>query len=187
MKQISRCSWCLKDELYINYHDQEWGDVSHDDLVHFEYLVLESAQAGLSWYTVLKKRAEYRRCFANFNPKKVATFTDSKVEELLLNKGLIRNRAKIVAAINNAKLFLQIQKEWGSFDKYLWSFVNNKQIVYYPESIKDLKPKNEVSDAIAKDLKKRGFKFLGSTIIYAHLQAVGVIDEHLISCFKKKL
>ncbi len=182
-----RCDWCLKDQLYINYHDQEWGNVVHDDKVHFEYLVLESAQAGLSWHTVLKKRDNYRIAFKNFDPIKVAKFKDKEINAMLNNPGLIRNQLKIKAAVNNAKLFLDVKKEFGSFDKYLWSFVNNKQIVYYPKTIKDLKPKNEVSDKIALDLKKRGFKFLGSTIVYAHLQAVGIIDEHLTSCFKKRV
>ena len=186
MKQVTRCNWCLKDQLYIDYHDQEWGNIKHDDATHFEYLVLESAQAGLSWHTVLRKRENYRKAYLGFDPKKVAKFSKAKVEQLLKNEGLIRNRLKIEASVNNAKLFLKLQAEFGSFDKYLWGFVNNKQIVYYPQTLKDLKPKNEVSDLIANDLKKRGFKFLGSTIIYAHLQAVGIIDEHLVSCFKKK-
>ena len=186
MKQVTRCDWCLKDQLYIDYHDQEWGTIKHDDATHFEYLVLESAQAGLSWHTVLRKRENYRKAYLGFDPKKVAKFSKAKIEQLLKNEGLIRNRLKIEASVNNAKLFLKLQAEFGSFDKYLWGFVNNKQIVYYPQTLKDLKPKNEVSDLIANDLKKRGFKFLGSTIIYAHLQAVGIIDEHLVSCFKKK-
>lgn len=186
MKQVTRCDWCLKDQLYIDYHDQEWGTIKHDDATHFEYLVLESAQAGLSWHTVLRKRENYRKAYLGFDPKKVEKFSKAKVEQLLKNEGLIRNRLKIEASVNNAKLFLKLQAEFGSFDKYLWGFVNNKQIVYYPQTLKDLKPKNEVSDLIANDLKKRGFKFLGSTIIYAHLQAVGIIDEHLVSCFKKK-
>lgn len=186
MKQVTRCDWCLKDQLYIDYHDQEWGTIKHDDATHFEYLVLESAQAGLSWHTVLRKRENYRKAYLGFDPKKVAKFSKAKIEQLLKNEGLIRNRLKIEASVNNAKLFLNLQAEFGSFDKYLWGFVNNKQIVYYPQTLKDLKPKNEVSDLIANDLKKRGFKFLGSTIIYAHLQAVGIIDEHLVSCFKKK-
>ena len=186
MKQVTRCNWCLKDQLYIDYHDQEWGNIKHDDATHFEYLVLESAQAGLSWHTVLRKRENYRKAYLGFDPKKVAKFIEAKVDQLLKKEGLIRNRIKIEASINNAKLFLKLQAEFGSFDKYLWGFVNNKQIVYYPQTLKDLKPKNEVSDLIANDLKKRGFKFLGSTIIYAHLQAVGIIDEHLVSCFKKK-
>lgn len=186
MSSKTRCDWCLKDQLYIDYHDYEWGRVTHEDTVHFEYLVLESAQAGLSWHTVLKKRENYRKAYLNFDAKKVSKFSKDKIEKLLKNEGLIRNRLKIEASVNNAKLFLKLQEEFGSFDKYLWNFVNNKQIVYTPTAMKDLKPKNEISDLIALDLKKRGFKFLGSTIIYAHLQAVGIIDEHLVSCFRKK-
>ena len=182
---ISRCAWVpFNDELYIKYHDTEWGVPIHDDRVMFEFLVLESAQAGLSWRTVLNKRENYRRLFAGFDPVAIATFGDADGERLMLDAGIIRNQAKIKATIQNAKAFLVIQKEFGSFSKYIWSFVDGKTIDGKRKTIKDLPPRSEISDALAKDLKKRGFSFLGSTVCYAHLQATGLINDHVEECFR---
>ena len=181
---MNRCPWCGTDELYVKYHDEEWGVPVHDDKKHFEFLVLESAQAGLSWLTVLRKRENYRKAYDNFDAAKVALYDENKLNELIQNAGIIRNRRKIEASINNAKGFLEIQKEFGSFDKYIWSFVNDKPIVNHWHDISQVPATSEISDKVSKDLKSRGFKFLGSTIIYAHLQATGVINDHLISCFK---
>lgn len=182
---MERCQWCLGDELYIKYHDEEWGVANHDDRKHFEFLVLEAAQAGLSWLTILKKRENYRKAYDNFDFNKVALYDEKKVEELLNNKGIVRNRRKIEASINNAKRFLEIQKEFGSFDKYIWSFVNNNPVVHDIKSLSDIPAKTELSDAVSKDLKKRGFKFLGSVTVYAHLQAIGIVNDHLNTCFRK--
>lgn len=182
----TKCGWCLGNELYEKYHDEEWGVTTHDDKVLFEFVVLESAQAGLSWITVLKKREAYRKAFANFDVKKVAKFDDAKVEELMLNEGIIRNRLKIKSTITNAQIFITIQKEFGSFNDYLYSFMPNKKpIVNHFKSLSELPARNEISDAISKDLKKRGFKFFGTTICYAHMQATGMVNDHLLSCFKR--
>lgn len=181
-----RCPWSIKTELYIRYHDEEWGVPVVNDQTQFEFLVLESAQAGLSWETVLKKRENYRKAFDNFDPEKVAVYDQKKIESLLQDAGIIRNRLKIEAAINNACQFLKIQKEFGSFSKYIWQFVDYKPIVNHWETLAQLPAKTELSDTLAKDLKKRGFKFLGSTVIYAHLQATGLINDHLMSCFRHK-
>ncbi|MFY8171843.1 MAG: DNA-3-methyladenine glycosylase I [Sphingobacteriaceae bacterium] len=182
-KRNTRCDWCLSDPIYIQYHDQEWGKECHDDRVLFEFLILESAQAGLSWLTVLKKRAGYRKAFANFDAKKVAQFDEAKIEELMQFEGIIRNRLKIKSAISNAQIFLSLQKEYGSFDAYLYSFMpSNKPIVNKRKSLKDLPASSVESDTISKDLKKRGFKFFGSTICYAYMQAMGMVNDHLISC-----
>ena len=181
---MNRCPWCGNDELYIKYHDEEWGVAVHDDRKHFEFLVLESAQAGLSWLTVLRKRENYRKAYDNFDAKKVSEYNESKVIELMQNAGIIRNRRKIEASINNAKRFLEIQKEFGSFDKYIWSFVDNKIVKNRWKDITEVPATSELSDKVSKDLKNRGFKFLGSTIIYAHLQATGLINDHLVGCFK---
>ena len=178
------CPWCGTDELYIKYHDEEWGVPVHNDKKHFEFLVLESAQAGLSWLTVLRKRENYRKAYDNFDATKVALYDENKLNGLMRNAGIIRNRRKIEASINNARCFLEIQKEFGSFDKYIWSFVNDKPIVNHWHDISQVPATSEISDKVSKDLKSRGFKFLGSTIIYAHLQATGVINDHLVSCFK---
>lgn len=183
---ISRCSWCLSDPIYIKYHDEEWGVPVHDDRIHFEFLVLEGAQAGLSWLTILKRRKGYKEAFCNFNPKKVSQLTQTDVSKLILNEKIIRNKAKIEATINNAKAFLEIQKEFGSFDNYCWQFVDGKPIINKRKTIKDLPPTSKESDLFSKDLKQRGFKFVGSTIIYAHMQAVGMVNDHLISCFRYK-
>lgn len=186
IKNIIRCPWSGSDPLMIDYHDKEWGRPVHDDRQHFEFLILEAAQAGLSWSTVLKKREGYRKAFANFDPNKVSRFTSAHVEKLMLNPGIIRNRLKITAAIHNAKLFLAIQKEFGSFDAYCWQFVGGKPIVNRPKSMQEVPATSPESDAWSKDLKKRGFKFVGSTVLYAHMQAVGMINDHLVNCFCKK-
>ncbi len=186
MKEKVRCSWCLKTENYMKYHDEEWGLPVHDDQKHFEFLVLEGAQAGLSWLTILNKREGYRKAFADFDPAKVARFTEVKCEKLLLDPGIVRNRLKVYGAVNNAKRFLEVQKEFGSFDKYIWSFVNGKPIVNKWNSLGQLAPTTKESDALSKDLIKRGFKFVGSTVIYSHMQACGLVNDHLTSCFRYK-
>jgi len=185
MKEKNRCHWCLKDTLYMEYHDKEWGTPLHDDQKLFEFLVLESFQAGLSWYIVLKKRDNFRKAFANFDAKKVARFDKEKFEQLMQDTGIVRNRMKIEAAINNAKCFLQIQKEFGSFDKYVWGFTGGKTIINKRSSLKDVPAKTPMSDAMSKDMGKRGFKFRGSTICYAFMQAVGIVDDHIDDCWKK--
>lgn len=186
-KEKTRCGWCLSDPLYIKYHDEEWGKETHDDKILFEFLILESAQAGLSWITVLRKREAYKKAFANFDAKKVAKFNEAKVEELMQNEGIIRNRLKIKAAISNAQLFLAIQKEFGSFDAYLYSFMpNNKPIVNKRKSLKEVPASTKESDAISKDLKKRGMKFFGTTICYAHMQATGMVNDHIVDCHVHK-
>ena len=185
MDNRTRCAWVpAGDELYMRYHDEEWGVPVHDDRVMFEFLVLESAQAGLSWKTVLHKRENYRRLFAGFDPGKIAEFDDAMVESLLLDAGIIRNRAKVRATVNNAKAFLKVQKEFGSFTKYLWGFVSGEVINGKRKTVKELPARSDVSDALAKDLKKRGFSFLGSTVCYAHLQATGLVNDHTEDCFR---
>lgn len=181
---LERCPWCGTDPLYIKYHDEEWGVPVHDERKHFEFLVLESAQAGLSWITILRKRENYRKAYDNFDPTKVASYSEEKINELLQNQGIVRNRRKIESSINNAKMFLNIQKEFGSFDNYIWKFVDFKPVINKWESIYDVPATSELSDMVSKDLKKRGFKFLGSTIIYSHLQATGIINDHILSCFR---
>lgn len=182
-----RCHWVANTfDEYIKYHDEEWGVPVHNDLVHFEFLVLESAQAGLSWSVILKKREGYRKAFAGFDPHKVATFGPAKVEELLQNTGIIRNRAKIEATINNAARFLEVQKEFGSFDKYIWQFVDNQVKVGHWEDGRNVPAVTPESDKLARDLKKRGFKFLGSTTIYAHMQAIGLVNDHTRDCYRYK-
>lgn len=178
-----RCDWVSNDELYIKYHDEEWGKPVYDDNVLFEFLVLESFQAGLSWITILKKRENFRKAFDNFNDKKIVKYNEAKIEELMQNEGIIRHRGKIEATINNARVFHEIQKEFGSFSDYLWKYVNGNQIDNKLKSIKDAVAKTEISDALAKDLKKRGFKFMGSTTVYAFMQAVGMVNDHITSCF----
>jgi DNA-3-methyladenine glycosylase I len=179
-----RCGWVTDDPLYQKYHDEEWGFPVHDDRKHFEFLVLESAQAGLSWLTVLRKREGYRRAFAQFDARKVAKFDECMVDKLLTDASIIRNRQKIEAAINNAKRFLEVQKEFGSFDAYCWVFVGGNPLLNKRKTLKDIPTTTPESDAFSKDLKKRGFKFVGSTIIYAHMQAVGMVDDHVASCFR---
>jgi DNA-3-methyladenine glycosylase I len=179
-----RCQWAALDPLYINYHDEEWGVPVHDDNVLFEFLILEGAQAGLSWITILRKRENYRRAFDNFNPLEIAKYSPQKVEELLNNNGIIRNKLKVNAAVQNAKSFLEIQKEFGSFDKYIWRFVNGKPKINKWNNLKKVPPKTTESDLMSKDLKKRGFKFVGSTICYSFMQAVGMVNDHIIDCFR---
>ncbi len=179
-----RCGWSGDDPIYNEYHDKEWGIPVHDDRKHFEFVVLESAQAGLSWITILKRRENYREAFDNFDPEKVAKYDDKKIEELLNNKGIIRNRRKIEAAVANAKAFLEIQEEFGSFDKYIWQFVGGKTLKNSWESLEELPAKTAESEALSKDLKKRGFKFVGPTICYSHMQAAGLVNDHLVDCFR---
>jgi len=182
---LNRCDWCLNSfDDYILYHDREWGVPVHDDCIHFEFLILEGAQAGLSWSTILKRRNPYRRAFAEFNPVEVARFNDKKISELLNDAGIIRNRLKIHSAVNNARHFLEIQKEFGSFDSYIWQFVDGKTVINNWKTMKELPVTSTVSDRLSKDLKSRGFKFVGSTIIYAHLQATGLVNDHLVDCFR---
>ncbi|MEI8246360.1 MAG: DNA-3-methyladenine glycosylase I [Lentisphaerota bacterium] len=180
------CGWAGTDQLYVAYHDKEWGAPVHDDRKIFEFLVLESAQAGLSWITILRKRENYRQAFAGFDPVKVALFDSKKVEELLQNPGIIRNRKKIESAINNAQRFLEVQKEFGSFDKYIWSFTGGRQLVNAWKDLSQLPATSPESDKLSKDLKKRGFKFLGSTTCYSHMQATGMVNDHITCCFRYK-
>ena len=180
---MKRCNWPTND-LSIRYHDEEWGNPLHDDRGLFEFLILEGAQAGLSWDTILRKRENYRKAFDGFDVNKVARYTDKKVEKLLQDEGIIRNRLKIASAISNARAFLAVQKEFGSFDKYIWSFVDGKPIVNKVKESSQVQVKTEISDAISKDLKKRGFNFVGSTIMYAFMQATGMVNDHLVSCFR---
>jgi len=183
---IERCGWCGKDPLYIRYHDEEWGKLVTDDKVMFEFLVLESSQAGLSWITILRRRENYRKAFAGFDVHQVAGFTEQDVERLMQDAGIIRNRLKIVATISNARHFIKIQKEFGSFCNYLTDFLpNRKPIVNHPKHLQDIPASTPLSDMISKDMKKRGFKFFGTTICYAHLQATGYVNDHLINCFFK--
>ena len=181
-----RCEWGTVSQLYIDYHDNEWGVPIHDDRTLFEFLILEGAQAGLSWETVLKKRENYRKAFSNFDPVKVSRYSDKKVEALMGNKGIIRNRLKITSAINNAKRFLEVRKEFGSFDTYIWQFVNGKPITNRFKSIQEIPATTKESDAMSKDLKKRGFTFVGPTICYAHMQATGMVNDHIVGCFRYK-
>src|SRR5688572_18501800 len=186
MNTKNRCAWCLKFEQYIEYHDTEWGVPVHDDRIHFEFLILEGAQAGLSWSTILKKREGYRKAFAQFDPVKVSRFTAGRISKILQDPGVIRNKLKVNAAVNNAKRFLEVQKEFGSFDRYIWSFVNNKPIVNKWKGVSEVPATTKESDTISKDLIKRGFKFVGSTVVYAHMQACGLVNDHLIDCWKYK-
>ncbi len=186
VKEIIRCGWCVGKPLYEQYHDEEWGMPIRDDRKQFEFLILESAQAGLSWYTILQRREGYRKAFANFDYKKVAKFDEQKIESLLQDAGIIRNKAKIVAAVNNAKRFMEVQKEFGSFSNYIWSFVGNKPIVNKWKTLKECPATTPESDALAKDMKKRGFQFLGSTTLYAHMQATGLVNDHLVDCHRYK-
>lgn len=185
-KEVVRCEWANSSEMMADYHDTEWGLPTHNDRQHYEFLILEGAQAGLSWATILKRRKGYEKAFAKFDPKKVAKYTKAKINSLLKDEGIIRNRLKVESAVHNAKLFLDIQKEFGSFDKYAWQFVGGKQINRKRKGMGDLQATSPESDAFSKDLKKRGFKFVGSTVIYAHMQAVGMINDHTIKCFRHK-
>lgn len=178
-----RCDWA-KNDLAIEYHDKEWGVPVHDDRILFEFLILEGSQAGLSWDTILAKRENYRKAFDNFNAKKIAKYDEQKFDELMNNAGIVRNRLKIKSAIQNAKAFLVVQKEFGTFDKYIWSFVDGKPLVNQWKMLSQVPAKTEISDKISKDLKKRGFNFVGSTICYAFMQATGMVNDHLVSCFR---
>ncbi len=184
MKEKTRCGWSTSDPLYIAYHDHEWGVPVHDDRKLFEMLILEGAQAGLSWITILRKRENYRRAFDNFDPEKVARYNATKVRELLKNEGIVRNRLKIDAAVSNARVFLVVRKEFGSFDRYIWQFVGGQQQRAKRKSMKTIPATTPESDAMSKDLKKRGFRFVGSTICYAFMQAVGMVNDHITECFR---
>ncbi len=179
-----RCEWCGDDPLYVAYHDDEWGVPVHDDRKLFEMLILEGAQAGLSWSTILKKRENYRKAFDHFDAKKIAKYDKAKVAKLLTDPGIVRNRLKIAATIQNARAFLELQKEFGSFDRYIWQFVDGKPKKNKWKSLKEIPPKTAESDAMSKDLKKRGFSFVGSTICYAFMQAVGMVNDHVVTCFR---
>ena len=183
-RQPPRCEWCKADPLYLAYHDTEWGVPVRDDRVLFEFLVLEGAQAGLSWITILRKRAAYRKAFAGFDPEKVARYDRRKIESLLKDPGIVRNRLKVESAVKNAKAFLHVQDEYGSFADYQWRFVSDEPIQNRRRSIAEVPARTEVSDTFSKDLKKRGFSFVGSTIIYAHMQAVGMVNDHVVGCFR---
>jgi DNA-3-methyladenine glycosylase I len=185
-KAIRRCAWAPleSDPLYLNYHDREWGVPVHDERRWFEFLILEGAQAGLSWSTILHKRENYRKAFAGFDPKKVARFSARDVSRLLKDQGIVRNRLKINAAIINARAFLAVQKEYGSFDKYIWGFVGGKPMRNRRHSLRQIPTRTTISDAMSKDLRQRGFKFVGSTICYAFMQATGLVNDHLVSCFR---
>lgn len=186
-QKICRCSWVdLTKPDYVEYHDKEWGVPVHDDNKQFEYLTLESAQAGLSWYTILKRREGYRRAFAGFDVNKVAEFDEAKIAALLQDEGIIRNKLKVHAAVNNARRFIEVQKEFGSFNNYIWQFVGGKPKVNIIKTPDDFVATSEESDALSKDLKKRGFKFVGSTIMYAHMQAAGLINDHMVDCFRRQ-
>ncbi|HVZ15594.1 MAG TPA: DNA-3-methyladenine glycosylase I [Terriglobales bacterium] len=183
-KELIRCAWA-RNELAIRYHDEEWGVPVHDDRTWFEFLILEGAQAGLSWDTILRKRQAYREAFDDFDPAKVARYNQRKLDSLLKNDGIVRNRLKITSAVSNAKAFLAIQKEYGSFDRYIWEFVGGAPKVNRPQSLKGLPARTAESDAMSKALRKRGFNFLGSTICYAFMQATGLVDDHVVGCFRK--
>jgi DNA-3-methyladenine glycosylase I len=183
-KEPVRCGWSTGSDAYKAYHDDEWGRAQHDDRILFEFLILEGAQAGLSWSTILNKRAHYRRVFEDFDPAKLARWTDARIEKALKDPGIVRNRLKVQSARTNAKAFIAVQREFGSFDAYLWGFVGGQRVVNRPKSLKDVPPRTELSDRISKDLLERGFKFVGSTIVYAYLQAMGVVDDHVQGCFR---
>jgi DNA-3-methyladenine glycosylase I len=186
-KTKTRCAWVNYDNpLYVTYHDKEWGRPVHDDRKHFEMLTLEGAQAGLSWETILNKRENYKKLFDNFNVQKIARYTPSKIQKLLQNPGIVRNRLKVHSTVTNAIAFLKVQDEFGTFDKYIWQFIGNKPIINSFKNSKEYPTKTAISDKISKDLKKRGFRFVGSTIIYAYMQAIGMVDDHAIDCYLKK-
>ena len=182
---VNRCAWCEKDDLYRHYHDTEWGVPVHDDAKMFEFLLLETFQAGLSWHTILRKRENFRAAFDDFDYTAIANYHAEKIQVLMQDAGIVRNQMKINASISNAQAFMQVQKEFGSFSKYLWDFVDGKPIVNEPCTIQDVPPRTVLSDTISLDLKKRGFKFVGSTVVYAHLQAVGLVNDHVLSCWKR--
>jgi DNA-3-methyladenine glycosylase I len=185
-KKIKRCGWCEGSDLYMAYHDTEWGVPVRDDRKHFEFLVLESAQAGLSWITILKKRENYRKAYDGFDPEKVARYGEAKKKKLLENEGIVRNRLKIEASITNAQKFLEIQKEFGSFSAYIWGFTGGKPVAGKWKDLSGLPARTDLSDRVANDLKKRGFRFLGSVIMYSHMQATGIINDHILGCFRHR-
>ena len=185
METKNRCAWCEKDDLYRDYHDNEWGIPIYEDDKLFEFLVLETFQAGLSWYTILKKRENFRNAFDFFNYTKIANYSEDKVQELLQDAGIIRNQLKIRATISNAVAFMKVQEEYGTFSKYIWNFTGGKPIENNRNSLKELPATSLLSDEISKDLKKRGFKFVGSTVVYAHMQATGMVNDHVLTCWKK--
>jgi DNA-3-methyladenine glycosylase I len=186
MGNKTRCAWCEKDDLYRNYHDNEWGNPVYEDDKLFEFLVLETFQAGLSWYTILKKRDNFRKAFDQFNYKKIAQYGDAEIERLMQDAGIIRNGLKIKGTITNAIAFMETQKEFGSFSNYIWGFTDGNPIDNNPKTLKDVPAVNEISDVLSKDLKKRGFKFVGSTVVYAHMQATGMVNDHVEECWKRK-
>lgn len=186
METKIRCAWCEKDDLYRKYHDEEWGIPVYDDATLFEFLILETFQAGLSWYTILSKRENFRKAFDNFDYKKIAAYSEDKIEELLENPGIIRNKLKVRSAVTNAVAFMKVQKEFGSFSNYIWKFTDGKPIDNNPKSLKEIPGSTPLSDTISKDLKKRGFKFVGSTVVYAHMQATGMVNDHVTDCWTRK-
>lgn len=186
MENLKRCGWCEGDSLYEAYHDEEWGVPVYDDKTIFEFLLLETFQAGLSWITILKKRENFRKAFDDFNYQRIAEYTEEKVQELLNNPGIIRNKLKVRSAITNARAFMEVQEEFGSFSNYIWNFVDGKPIQNKVENYKEAPPTTETSDKLSKDLKKRGFKFVGSTVVYAHMQATGMVNDHEETCFRNK-
>jgi DNA-3-methyladenine glycosylase I len=183
---LSRCGWCRGDALYEAYHDKEWGVPLHDDNALFEFLILETFQAGLSWITILRKRENFRKAFDNFNYNHIAKYSENKINELLNDKGIIRNKLKIKATVTNAQAFLKVQNDFGSFSNYMWSFTNGKTIINSYKDYKEIPANTPLSDIISADLKKRGFKFVGSTVVYAHMQATGMVNDHEVSCFRHK-
>ena len=184
MKTKSRCGWTKDDALMIAYHDNEWGNIVHDDKKHFEFLILDTFQAGLSWKTILHRREGFRKAFADFDVVKVSKFKDKQLQKLMLDESIIRNRLKIYGTVKNALAFIEIQKEYGTFDQYIWQFVKHQPIINKRKTLKDIPPTSPQSDAMSKDLKKRGFTFVGSTICYAYMQAAGMVNDHLVDCFK---
>ena len=185
MENKNRCIWCEKDDLYRNYHDNEWGKPVYEDNQLFEFLILETFQAGLSWHLILKKRAHFRKAFANFDYKIIALYDEFEVEKLLQNEGIIRNRLKIKATISNAIAFMKVQEEFGSFSKYIWKFSDGKPIDNNPKTLQDVPTSTSLSDVISKDLKKRGFKFVGTTVVYSHMQATGMVNDHVEDCWTR--
>ena len=184
MDDKKRCQWSLGDPQYMKYHDEEWGSPLHNDQKLFEMLILEGFQAGLSWITILRKRENFRKALDDFNPDKIASYNKRKINSLLNDKGIVRNRLKIEAAVQNARAFLKVKKEFGSFDNYIWQFVGNKSVKNKFKSIKEIPPRTEISDTMSKDLQKKGFKFVGSTICYAFMQATGMVNDHIVTCWK---
>ena len=186
METKQRCAWCEKDDLYRNYHDNEWGKPVYDDATIFEFLILETFQAGLSWYTVLAKRENFRKAFDNFDLIKIANYSEDKMAELEEDAGIIRNKLKIKATVTNAQAFIKVQEEFGTFSKYIWGFVDGKPIDNHPKTLSEVKATTPISDALSKDMKKRGFKFVGSTVMYAHMQATGMVNDHVMDCWTRK-